>query len=111
VVWQQAEPNEEIAEVGVTTAVLDRPVNLGLEEFAVACALQEIFKDRALCDREATLTIRMHGCQTTVSCEKCWNELIQAMKNRERGQLIVWSCSECGVTAKSFRQLMWAEPL
>jgi hypothetical protein len=105
----------------MTSSVLDRPVDLPLDDFSVACALHEVTAGKPVCDREATLAIHLHQCRSTVSCQECWTSLVKYMKDKQKeldahvdavGQAIGgWACGICQKRAKTFDDLMWAEPL
>lgn len=86
-----------------------------LEEFTVACALHELMVgDVAPCGRTACLTIRVHGCYTTVSCKQCWGNLYRATKRRAMMRVPFfrrYQCALCKRRSKKLEELIWAEPL
>jgi len=99
----------------MSTSVLDKPVDLGLEDFSVACALHEIIDGKPPCDREATLVVKAHSCFTTVSCAQCWTQLLDYMEKSKPPGVVGanshYKCMSCGKTGKKVEDLIWSEKL
>lgn len=101
----------------MTAAVLDRPADLSQVDSAIPCAMHEIALGKPPCGRMATLRVRVHGCQTAVSCKPCWHQLVKFFKAKHEDNVLLggtaggWRCASCGKTSKIFDDLIWSEPL
>lgn len=90
------------------TAVLDKPADLADLDFNTPCSMHERVFNLKPCGRPATLTVRLHTCDATVSCQQCWRKLITSLLT-EAGKC--YQCLLCKKKSTNVDDLVWSAPL